>query len=333
MTIEWPDVSLYYVALTGYNFCVHPPKILVTGASGFIGRQLIAHLAQSDSPPEILAVSRSGPDIAGAQNHFLDLTDEIKLGELIAGERPTAVYHLAGSSRVTDNIGMPEYFEKNFLTTVSLINGLKKLTEPVSVFLASSVHVYGNQPGAVTETSPIHPVSIYGFTKFLAEEALRELTIQRDSVRVVVGRLSSCVGPGQPEGFVASDLCRKIARLNGGPQVLNVGPLSGYRRFLDIRDGVGFLPELLHRKGQSRFEIYNLASPHELQIRTVLETLLKIANKSPKVQSSEDIKSNKLTGLSLNLEKMERALPHAHYRPIERTLQEMYEWVVSHPGD
>jgi nucleoside-diphosphate-sugar epimerase len=302
-------------------------KSLITGAYGFIGRSLLHHLREA-YPTETLVTC--GPETSSPMGltHFeCDLSEASQIDRVVTDVQPDRVYHLAGNSRVTDTIGMPEYFSRNFLTTHFLGEALGKLSHPVSLFFASTVHVYGNQAGVATEKMPVQPVSPYGFTKYLAEEALKAKAMEKSQVRVVVGRLSSCLGPGQSEGFVAADLCRKLASLPEGKSTLHVGPLSGFRRFVDVRDAVQLFPRLVEAPPLP-FEIYNLASPHEFTVLELLELLLKISGKAPTVESSESTSSNKFTGMKLSVEKMEKHFPHLVFRPLEITLRNMYEAVL-----
>jgi len=301
-------------------------KTLITGANGFIARYLIKHLQGTTSSDSIFSIGKGTAPVAGVKHIQLDLTDAAKLKSAVDKIVPERVYHLAGHSRVTNNIGMSEYFSKNFLTTRALIQALAPLPR-VDVFFSSTVHVYGNQSERVDETSPLLPVSPYGFTKFLAEEAWRAECAKRPSLRVIAGRLYSCVGPGQPEGFVVSDLCRKIASLKEG-EPLRVGPLSGNRTFLDVRDAVELFPRLLDAPSPTPFEIVNVASPYEFQIRHVLERLLKISGRSPRVESSGDGAANRFAGLRVNTEKL-TARVGARFRPIDDTLRDMYAWALS----
>jgi nucleoside-diphosphate-sugar epimerase len=174
------------------------------------------------------------------------------------------------------------------------------------------------------------PGSPYAFTKYLAEEAIRAKTMSIPNLRAIVGRLYTCFGPGQPPGFATSDFCHKVAALSShSGAILKVGPLSSYRRFLDVRDMVKLLPRIMSADLPSRYEVFNIASPassHEMSLQEVLETLLRIAGKNPKIESSTD-SMNTFTGLKLNIEKLKNTLPAFTFRSVEETLRDMYNEV------
>ncbi len=312
-------------------------KILITGARGFIGRHLIPVLIEKLPGVRILGIDRS----SGAAKSLstsktveyidCDLTDSEKLNKTVRDFSPDRIYHFAGNSKVTASTKLPEFFEKNFLTTQYLQKAVDAIAHPVSIFFSSSVHVYGNQEAEVTETSPAQPVGSYGFTKYLAEESFRHWATQnpKQQRKVVVARLYSCIGPGQGEGFAVSDLSRKISRLPAkGASVLTVGPLQAVRSFLDVRDAVNIFARVLDLNTEN-FTIFNICSPHQLQISQVLQLLLKIAQKSPKIVVEESSAPNPFTGLRVSFKKLENSLAPLTFRPIEQSLRDIYEGTLN----
>ena len=300
-------------------------NVLVTGASGFLGRYLVAHLKKKYPQATLFTVCKNPLTVEGGQHAVLDLNDETALRKLLQSVRPDQIYHLAGIARISENFTLPDYFNNNTKNTITLLNILKEIPRKVSLFFSSSVHVYGNQTTLVDESSPVHPQSPYAFTKYLAERAIESHVAENPNLTAIVGRIYSCIGPGQPEGFVASDLCQKIHRLENKPNtVLKVGPLKSYRRFLDVRDTVQVLPVLLESKHSNRFEIFNLASPHEMLIEEMLKILISISKKNPKIESS-DMSDNAFKGLQIKADKLYELFPPSQFRPVKETLKDMYE--------
>lgn len=301
-------------------------SILVTGAAGFLGRYLTAHLEGQGLGP-ITAAVRTKPKEWTLKTPLatVDLTDERAVEELIGRVKPSRIYHLAGHSKVTNTLQMPDYFNANFLTSARLVNALQKQNAAVRIFLASTIHVYGNCDYVATEESLPLPVNDYGYTKYLSEELFRTATLENSRLSVVVGRLYSCFGPGQAPGFVSADLCRKVAAMpDKGEGVLCVGPTSTFRRFLDVRDAVSVIARLTHSVTGDRFQVFNIASPYEVQVKDLIAALLKISGKKARVESSEDNSANRLFGIRVSCERLEHTLPGVHFRPLEETLRDMY---------
>jgi len=298
---------------------------LITGASGFIGSHLVTYLRKAYPMDEIHTLDRR-IEPAASGSHSVDLLDTDRLTKVVGEIQPDRVYHLAGFSRVSGNEGLPENFELNYLGTTSLLKALEKsVQKEVSFFLASSTFVYGNQTQKVSEDSPLQPTSPYGFSKYLAEEAARHATQSNPKLSVVVGRLYNNIGPGQPSGFVVPDLCGRIRdALKKEESSLRTGPLEGRRSFMDVRDTVKILVELLSRPQPSHFEVYNLASPQTHTIREIVDTLVELSGKELEVRSSNEIAPNTFAGLDVGTEKLSRTL-HPTFRPLKETLKDTLE--------
>src|SRR5579862_4394180 len=78
------------LALHGPLTAVPAMKALVTGASGFVGRHLVAHLVACGD--EVVQCDRS----VSAEVHYLDITDAAAAIALVTDVQPDVIYHLAG---------------------------------------------------------------------------------------------------------------------------------------------------------------------------------------------------------------------------------------------
>ena len=187
-------------------------RILVTGSSGFLGSVLCSDLMKGKSlEGKLFSVGLSQQAVSGFKHFSCDLSKLENVRELIATVQPDQIFHLSGLSRVSSHISFQDYFQSNVLQTSYLVESAAKiLKKPVKILIASSVHVYGDQDGVVSEQSPVHPKSPYAFSKFLTEQSVIKTCRSFDNVKAVIVRLSTCLGPKQPEGFVAADLIRKL---------------------------------------------------------------------------------------------------------------------------
>ena len=301
----------------------------MTGASGFLGTFLVNHL---ESEGTSIVTTSLAEDSSFAHPHIAcDLRDFDRAEQLVLDVKPDRIYHLAGIARVSDQISFETYFINNFLSTVSLLEALEKSGRESKFFLTSSVHVYGKGDGTVTEESTVHPLTDYGFSKYLAEQAVKRATEKSSQIKGVVGRLYSCIGPGQPGGFVASDMCQKIVSLKKTQKnVLKTGPLSAMRRFLDARDVAPVMSALMENPSNKSFEIFNIASPNETQISEIVETLLDIAGINPKIESTKDFNSNRFRGVQISTDKLNSVFPKENFRPLSQTLKDMFQWASQH---
>lgn len=183
------------------------PKILVTGAGGFIAKHLVPML-RSERRHLVLA-SRTRPEVARSgdddQTRWLhvDLCEAGAVEKLFCAERPAVVLHLAGSrcrrpvpERFSDCIAI------NVLATTRVLEAAARWGAQRVVMLGSAEE-YGPQPGPHRENLAMLPQTAYGISK---AAATRLATTMHDQagVPVVVLRPYSVYGPGQPlDMFVA----------------------------------------------------------------------------------------------------------------------------------
>jgi GDP-4-dehydro-6-deoxy-D-mannose reductase len=253
-------------------------RVLVTGASGFVGR----HLTQ--------ALRRRGHDVVaaggmhdGADYAAVDVTDTAAVGRFIAEVAPQAVFHLAAQAFVPVSIDAPlATVAVNALGTANVLEGIRTFRESggerVRLIAVSSADVYGVQPPdrmPLAETTPLRPSDPYAASKASAESFGLAWSRTYD-LDVVIARPFNHIGPGQDERFVVASFAHQLARIAaGGDHVLRVGNLDAQRDFLDVRDVVRAYLALLE-SGRSG-EVYNICSGRAVAIREVLRQLITIA--------------------------------------------------------
>jgi len=149
-------------------------KIIVTGASGFIGQRFMQY---NHGKYELLPVSLQKKDAS-----TLDL------------QNANVVLHLAGKAHQMKKIDDKIYFDINFELTRKLADRAKQQGVFLFIYM-SSVKVYGEESTKVLdEYSPCNPIDPYGRSKLEAENYLR--TIQDSKFKVAIIRPPMVYGPG-----------------------------------------------------------------------------------------------------------------------------------------
>ncbi len=236
-------------------------RVFVTGATGFVGPHLRAHL-----------VTRGDHDVTPAER--VDVTDRAGLVASFAQVRPEVIFHLAARSSVAQSWRDPgEFTRVNVLGTMNVLEAAREVVPEATVLLVSSSEVYGRQePEAlpVGEHYRVAPLSPYATSKAEAEHAALESFFTTHQ-RVIVARPFTHIGPGQASNFVVPALTQRLLLAEGPQAAISVGNLAARRDICDVRDVVRAY-DLLSRLGLPG-EIYNVASGHDVGIDEIAEWL------------------------------------------------------------
>lgn len=238
-------------------------RVLVTGASGFVGRHLMG------------AAAFAGVEFATLQN--VDIRDRSALQAEVASIRPDHVIHLAAQSFVPRSFEDPAgTLEINLMGTLHLLQALDSVGFSGRFLYVSSGDVYGavhESQLPVTEQHPPAPRNPYAVSK-LSAELLCLQWHRSNSLDVVVARPFNHVGPGQDAAFVVPALAAQVVAIARGQRapVIRAGDIDVTRDFTDVRDIVAGYARLLVSGTSGR--TYQLCSGVERSVRGILERLL-----------------------------------------------------------
>ena len=144
-------------------------RVLVTGASGFVGRKLLEEFKNQGD--EVLGTyfTKEYPDLVK-----LDVTDPEAVTRTVKDFQPELVIHAAAMGRPDDCQADPERAQQvNVEGTRNIVNASRLINSTV-VFI-SSVYVFDGKKGLYTESNQPNPVNVYGETKARAEEIVCSL--------------------------------------------------------------------------------------------------------------------------------------------------------------
>lgn len=212
--------------------------IVVTGASGFVGRHLAAWLR--DRGHTVVAMSRGEALVPGTLCHRTDYRNGMALQQAIRGA--DAVVHLAAEAHHTAPAARQDdgLFSDNLVTTQALLAASQAQGVRRFVF-ASSVGVHGNQSlnGPFAEQSPVAPVDAYARSKLACEEEVRVAGL-RGPMACTIVRPPLVYGPGAPGNFA------RLVRLAGSGLPLPLGGVDNRRSLVALDNLLDFLTLCTH---------------------------------------------------------------------------------------
>jgi GDP-4-dehydro-6-deoxy-D-mannose reductase len=242
-----------------------PRRILVTGASGFVGRHLTASL-RAAYPNGVLFT----PSI--------DVRCAESVTEAVQNVAPEVCIHLAAISAVrAAEQNEDDAWDVNLHGTLRVARAILRYVPDCLMLFASSADAYGHSFRSglpVAESTPLAPMNTYAATKAAADLALGGMADK--GLRCVRFRPFNHTGPGQSDQFVVAAFARQVARIAGGLQspLLTVGNIDTLRDFLDVRDVcAAYLACVATSNTLPPGAIINLASGRARRIRDILSDL------------------------------------------------------------
>ena len=241
-------------------------RALVTGANGFVGLHLVAHLASCGDE-----VVESDADVLNRDAIIATVTEA----------RPEVVYHLAAQADVGGSWDSPvETLRVNVEGTLNVCDAAR-LAGAQRVLGITSADVYGNvdQSGPesppLDETAPLRPLSPYAASKAAAEYIYLQAGLGH-GLQVVLARSFNHLGPGQSDRFAASAIAGRIAaNERSGNTTVSIGSLEARRDFTDVRDVVRAYRLLIEHGTPG--DTYHVCSGSHRSIREVAEQLVGLA--------------------------------------------------------
>ncbi len=162
----------------------HGKKILITGASGFIGSNLVAYLKQIDC--QIIRLSRHSlsplqKSLATIHDIKGDINDKTFWHTLFKEHTIDFIFHLAAQTNAYSAAQHPlEDLQTNITSLLTLLEEIRySKTQPDLIF-ASTATAFGLTPSQpINETHADHPITIYDINKQTAEQYLHFYTSQQ----------------------------------------------------------------------------------------------------------------------------------------------------------
>ncbi len=264
-------------------------RVLVTGASGFVGRAVIAVLnSRGFDAVGVSRIERSS--LGGAAMRVLsDPGNVAEVRELLSHVKPQIIMHLAGVTSAPTNRAL---YDANVVFAANLMDAALTMAHQPRVLLAGSAAEYGPVP---TELLPVRedfacrPNTPYGASKFA--QTNHALMAATRGLSVVVARLFNPIGPGMPKSLALGSFAQQIAQMDPRGAVLTTGDLDVVRDFMDVRIAAELLVELA-LSSTSHAEVVNVCTGRGQRLLELTHKLIEISGVSVRLERDDARRGN-----------------------------------------
>lgn len=265
-------------------------QVLVTGANGFIGRELVKLL---DNKFEVI-----GADISGRDLIWCDLTKLSAIQTLFSKYAPDIIVHLAAISSTHQSYQDAIQTQKvNFMGTVNLLEIAQDMNSNLKYFvLASSAEVYGGvNQDIYSERDLPQPISPYASSKVAAESFV--IMKGRDSaLKTCCIRFCNTFGRLNDINYLVEYLFHCF--LTNTPPVLKTP--DSVRQFMYLPDHLKVYELILHKQPSG---ILNASSGDACRILEMASKIKEITGSKTEIKTASEYQTTKII---LNTERLEK---------------------------
>lgn len=289
-------------------------KLIITGATGFIGQSTSKELQKSHN---VIPLSSKECNITHRKN-TIEALSKIKDTDCIL--------HLAGTADLKDSYKNPEkHFEINVNGTKNILEACLKNNIPWIIY-TSTAAVYSAQ-GIINETAETKPKSPYGQSKYEAECLIKKYCEQQ-GMNYTILRYFNIYGIGDTtkNGHIIPSICKSIYQRNH-IKITSKGEQT--RDFIYIKDIAQINRIILDKKIKNN--TINIGTGTGATINQIIEIIEKeLKTKSKREYTSKDIPPDAFIA---DISKLKKLIGKYTFMDIECGITEYVRWFLDRNGD
>jgi UDP-glucose 4-epimerase len=254
-------------------------RVLVTGATGFVGSNLIRRLSEEDI--EVFAVDQNSlpaglTDLEkNGRLHFFvgDIVDYDSMAMIISDARLDYIFHVAAFIPGEPDAARDRCLKVNIEGTQNILEASKN-SSTRGVILSSTCDIYGQQDDfPISEKAEIRIRNFYSLSKYCAELYAKQY-YTKFGVNLIILRYAGIYGPGKETGVVSNFINNVIKNLP--PRIDNDG--SKTKDLIHVYDVVEANILALKKIEQIGLDIFNISSNEEISLRNLAEKIIGLAS-------------------------------------------------------
>jgi nucleoside-diphosphate-sugar epimerase len=293
--------------------------VLVTGASGFVGRPTVAALARRGF--DVHATARSAPQrplADGVTWHRVDLLDHAARRALVARLRATHLVHLAWYAEPGSYWTARENAAWTAVS-IGLVDEFQAAGGVRAVIAGTCAEYDWSAAQPLAEDAPLAPTTYYGACKDATRRVLEGLA-ERTGLSLAWGRLFFLYGPGEDERRLVAGIARALAAGQRAP----TSPGTQRRDFLHVDDAAGAFAALL---GSDVSGAVNIASGASVTVRSVVERVARAAGRADLLDvGALAARPGDPDEIAADVTRLREEVRFAPERSLEQGLAETMEW-------
>ena len=305
-------------------------KVLITGATGFIGANLCRDLLKQNH--EVYALVRSNANIWRIKEiksnlHLIktSLADADKLNFQLKKLKPDWIFHCAAHGAYSWQTDIGQMITTNVQATVNLLTAACKIGFESFVYTGSSSE-YGLVQKNPSENDQLRPNSVYAVTKAAATHFC-QLFARKYRLNISIVRLYSVYGLYEQPGRLMPSL---LLYLKNGSWPALVSPEVAHD-FIYI-DDVSEACVRLAKRGEGQGEIFNLGTGKQTTLKELVNLCQTLFPVTAKPQwSSMPIRAWDSVNWVANIDKITRVLNWKPKKSLSDGLQSFMDWFSDYP--